>query len=324
MNSVYMPEFDPELFSEKCSTWLRFAIFKKLRKKGAVIGISGGIDSAVTASLCVEAIGKDRVIGLALPEKDSSAESVKLARDFAESLGIELIVEDMTAALEGMGCYHKRNEAICREYPDFHPKMPFKIVLKSNPLKGKMLNIFEIEIIDGKKRIRKRLNFENYLQIVAASNMKQRLRMAMLYYHAELRNYAVVGTSNKNEHDLGFFVKYGDGGADIQPIQNLYKSQIYRLAEYLGIPDEIRNRKPTTDTYPADQSQEEFFFRVPFHILDAVWQLGNEGMATEEISKRLGILPEQVEYILNDIQRKRTSTAPLRMSPLTFGSGDSG
>jgi NAD+ synthase len=107
---------------------------------------------------------------------------------------------------------------------------------------------------------RKSRALREYLQIVAASNLKQRTRMSTLYYHAEMRNYAVIGTANKNEHDQGFFVKYGDGGVDIQPIAHLFKTQVYQLARYLGVPEEIQQRPPTTDTYSASCTQEEFSF----------------------------------------------------------------
>ena len=90
----------------------------------------------------------------------------------------------------------------------------------------------------------------------------------MLYYHAELRDYAVLGTAQRNEHDQGFFVKHGDGASDIRPIGHFYKTQVFQLAEYLDIPEEIRTQTPTTDTYSAGSSQEEFFFRLPFEVMD--------------------------------------------------------
>lgn len=118
------------------------------------------------------------------------------------------------------------------------------------------LNVFHLTIVapDGDEKI-KRLSIKEYFQIVAASNFKQRSRMVMLYYHAELRNFAVIGTGNKNEHEQGFFVKYGDGGVDIQPIAHLYKTQVYQLARYLEVPKEIQERTPTTDTYSATSTQ---------------------------------------------------------------------
>ncbi|MCG3121032.1 MAG: NH(3)-dependent NAD(+) synthetase [bacterium] len=202
-------------------------------------------------------------------------------------------------------------------FPEYRAGDAFKITLQSNPLEGNLLNVFRLTLLDAAgKEISKRLKLEDYLQIVAASNMKQRLRMTMLYYHAELRNYAVAGTGNKNEHDLGFFVKYGDGGSDLMPIGHLYKTQIYQLAEVLEIPRAIIKRQPTTDTYPADVSEEEFFFRLPFATLDAIWDAMEQGISAETIGKTLALGPQQAQRVMDDINQKRHTTNYLRWPPL--------
>ncbi|HID39588.1 MAG TPA: NAD(+) synthase, partial [Calditrichaeota bacterium] len=161
-----------------------------------------------------------------------------------------------------------------------------------------------------------RLPLKEYLQIVAASNFKQRSRMCMLYYHAERLNWAVIGTGNKNEHEQGFFVKYGDGGADVKPIAHLFKTQVFQLAEYLGVPKEIQSRTPTTDTYSAEQTQEEFFFRLPFETLDRIWHGWEHNVPVEEIAAALELQPGQVENVIHDVKRKIAATEYLRMNPL--------
>lgn len=312
-----MLEFDAPKIAHELSNWIRDNITQVLKRQGAVVGISGGIDSAVVAALCVKGLGAQRVVGLALPERDSSPESLTLARDLAERLGIHFVVEDISAGLEGMGAYRRRDEAVNRVFPEYRAGDAFKITLQSNPLEGNLLNVFRLTLLDAAgKEISKRLKLEDYLQIVAASNMKQRLRMTMLYYHAELRNYAVAGTGNKNEHDLGFFVKYGDGGSDLMPIGHLYKTQIYQLAEVLEIPRAIIKRQPTTDTYPADVSEEEFFFRLPFATLDAIWDAMEQGISAETIGKTLALGPQQAQRVMDDINQKRHTTNYLRWPPL--------
>jgi len=282
-----------------------------------VVGISGGIDSSVVLALCARAFGPQRVVGVLLPEKESDPDSVVLAEKVAARYGVPTVTEDITAALEGLGCYQRRDEAIALVFPEYAPGWKAKIVLPGDLLEQETLNVFSLTVIspDGRE-FSKRLPLREYYQIVAASNFKQRTRMAMLYYHAELRNYAVVGTANKNEHALGFFVKHGDGGVDVSPIVHLFKTQVYQLARYLGVPEEIQRRVPTTDTYSAGSTQEEFFFRVPFDILDVVWSGYECGASNAEMAAALGLSPEQVERVIADVVRKQRTTAYLRMPPV--------
>jgi NAD+ synthase len=232
---------------------------------------------------------------------------------------VQTLTEDITAALEGLGCYRRLNEAITRIFPEYAPDWKAKIVLPGNLLKQDILNVFSLTVTrpDGQE-MTKRLPVQEYSQIVAASNFKQRTRMAMLYYHAELHNYAVVGTANKNENALGFFVKYGDGGVDVSPIIHLLKSQVYQLARMLGVPEEIQKRTPTSDTYSGGSTQEEFFFRLPFSILDLVWYGYEHGVSQQAIADALKLSIQQVERIVADISRKQRATAYLRAAPLSF------
>jgi NAD+ synthase len=305
--------------TEKIVTGLKHAVHHQLHRQGAVVGISGGIDSSIVLALCVQAFGSERVIGLMMPERESSPDSRLLAEQVARHFKVEHLTEDITPILEGLGCYRRRDEAISRLFPGYGAGWKTKIGIPGNLLEENTLNVFHITAIDPSgQTLSLRLPIHEYYQVVASSNFKQRARMTTLYYHAELRNYAVIGTANKNEHALGFFVKYGDGGADVQPIAHLFKSQVFQMAKFLGIPDEICRRTPTTDTYSAGSSQEEFFYRVPFDVLDLVWLGYERGIPSKEIGPALHLSGEQVDRVIADIIRKQRTTAYLRAEAIIF------
>jgi NAD+ synthase len=312
-------DIDTAAETQRIVQTLRASVGSEMHRRGAVVGISGGVDSAVVLALCSRAFGSENVVALLLPEKDSESESESLARRVAGEFGVESLLEDITPALEGFGCYTRRDTAIRRVFPEYDESAGYKakIVLPKNILEGGTLNVFSLTIISP-TGIQKtsRLASSEYFQIVAASNFKQRARMAMLYYHAELRNYAVIGTANKDEHQQGFFVKYGDGGVDIRPIAHLYKTQVYQLAEYLGIPEEVCQRIPTSDTYSAHQTQEEFFFRLPFETLDLLWFAQEHYIPHAEVSEVLGMSEEQIKRVFADLTSKQRTTRYLRMPPV--------
>jgi len=312
-------KIDPAAVTPELVANLRRDVRQTLRRSGAVVGISGGLDSSVVLALCVRAFDPKRVIGIMMPEQDSSRDSIVLARKLATQFGVETVVEDMTGALVGFDCYARRDEAIKRIFPEYDPSYKAKITLPGDVMDSDALNIFYLTIItpDGEEKS-KRLNLRDYLQIVAASNFKQRSRMTMLYYHAELRNYAVVGTPNKNEHDQGFFVKWGDGGYDVAPIRHMFKTQIYQLAEYLDVPPEIRQATPTTDTYSAHSSQEEFFFRLPFEVMDLLWYAKEHDVPATEAAQVMNLTEEQVQRVFTDLTRKHRTTRYLRMLPIDY------
>jgi NAD+ synthase len=312
-------ELDAAKETDRIVEKLRDGVHQTLHRQGAVLGISGGIDSSVVLALCVKAFGPERIVALLLPEGESSPESATLALQLADHYGVKTLTEDISGALEGFGCYRRRNEAIQHLFPDFGSGWGAKITLPGNLLENETLNIFSLTVTnpDGQE-FTKRLPPHQYYQIVAASNFKQRSRMSMLYYHAELNNYAVIGTPNKNEHLLGFIVKYGDGGTDITPIGHLFKTQVYQLARYLDVPEDIQKRTPTSDTYPGGSTQEEFFFRLPFDILDTIWLGYERGIPRPEIAQALNLSIEQVERVINDIIRKQRTTAYLRMTTIAM------
>jgi NAD+ synthase len=311
---------DPAKEAERIINELRNIVAKKLHKRGAVVGVSGGIDSSVVLALCAKAFGPEKVLALMMPDKDSSSDSLDLAKKLVEKFNVPYLVEDITEAVKGFGAYNRRDEAVRKVFPEYNESYKMKIVLpKDDEAKGR-INIFYVTIIspDGEEKTA-RLPLAEYLQIVAASNFKQRSRTNFLYYHAEARNYAVIGTGNKNEHEQGFFVKYGDGGADIKPIAHLFKTQVYQLAEYLGIPEEIQQRTPTTDTYSAEQTQEEFFFRLPYPILDRIWYGWEKGFSSKDIADALNLTEAQVDVVIKDIKQKIQTTEYLRMEPISLG-----
>lgn len=312
-------ELDAVVEVQRIVAFLQENVQHRLHRQGAVVGISGGIDSSVALALCARAFGSQRVVGILLPERESSPESADLAHRLAARFDVQTVTEDITPALEGAGCYRRRDEAVKRVFPEFEPDWKSKITLPGNLLEEDRLNIFSLTVVkpDGSEQTQ-RLPLREYAQIVASSNFKQRARMSMLYYHAELRNYAVIGTPNKNERDMGFFVKYGDGGADINPIGHLFKSQVFQLARYLDVPIEIQQRPPTTDTYSAGSTQEEFFYRIPFEILDLVWLGYERGVARADIAAVLELSEDQVARVIADIERKRRATEYLRAYPINL------
>jgi NAD+ synthase len=307
---------DAVVETERLVQFLRETVQKGMRRQGAVVGISGGVDSSVVLGLCVRAFGPERVIALMMPEKDSDPETEMYSRLVAQHFKVEPVMENISPVLDGFGCYRRRDEAVRRIFPEYDAEEGYKvkIVLPQNLLEEDTLNFFSLTIVDpdGQEQSQ-RLPLKEYFQIVAASNFKQRTRMSMLYYHAELHNYAVIGTANKNEHGQGFFVKYGDGGVDLQPVVHLFKTQIYQLAEYLDVPLEVRQRPPTTDTYSAPSTQEEFFFRLPFETMDLLWAAQEQSLPTAEVANEMNLTEVQVQRAFKDFLRKQRTTEYLRM-----------
>ena len=301
---------------ERIAQSLRAQVLGEFRRRGAVVGLSGGIDSSVVAALCVRAFGKDKVLGLFMPERHSSDDALTLGRMVADVLGIEAIVEDIAPALEGLGCYRRQNEAIRSIVPQYGEGWKCKLVLPSI-LEAGRLNVTRLTVQSPAGDITTvRLTPAAYLQIVAATNYKQRVRKMTEYYHADRLNYAVTGTPNRLEYDQGFFVKQGDGAADVKPIAHLYKTQVYQLAAHLGVPEEIRRRPPTTDTFSMPQTQEEFYFALPYDRMDLCLYALNHGIGAAEVAPRVELTPEQVERVFKDIEAKRRSTKYLHTPPL--------
>jgi NAD+ synthase len=292
-----------------------------LKRDGVVIGISGGVDSALCSLLCLRALGNVKVLGLILPEKESNPLSAVYAQKHAGVIGLNTISDDITATLEGFGTYTRRDNVIKEIFPEYKNHWKSKMTLPPDLLARDAFNFFTLKIKDTEGTVKtSRLNNQNARSILAASNTKQITRMMYLNYYAEMNNYLVCGTTNRSEYIQGFFVKYGDGGVDIEPIVHLYKMQVYQLSNYFGIIAEIVNRAPGPDTFTYEVTDEEMHFRIPFDIFDLLLYAWENKISVDEVSKALSLTEEQVKRAFRDITSKYNATNYLRLPALKLGS----
>ncbi|QDH70017.1 NAD(+) synthase [Marilutibacter alkalisoli] len=313
-------ELDLAAEAGRIAGWMQRSL-RGMRRRGLVVAMSGGIDSSVCAALAVEAVGAERVLGLLLPERDSSGESTRLGRQLAAHLGIDWRLHDIAPALEALGCYAERDAAIREVFPDYGQDWKSKIVLHGGLEGGINFYRLVVQSPDGEMR-EARLPLQAYLRIVAATNHKQRVRKTLEYHHADRMNHAVVGTPNRLEYDQGFFVKNGDGSADLKPIAHLYKTQVYAMARHLGLPGEICAAVPTTDTYSLPQGQDEFYFALPYAQMDLALWAHDHQCSAEELATALDITPERARAVYADIRAKRRAAAYLHAAPARLeGSG---
>jgi NAD+ synthase len=304
-------DYDREI--ERITSKIKELLRTRLHRRGLVVAMSGGIDSSVCAALSVKALGPKKVSGLLTPERDSSGESQTKGEILARHLGIDYTVKNITSTLENIGCYQWRDDAIRSVFPGYRDNWKNKIIIDGG-LKGR-INRFKlvVENPDG-EQLSEVLPLTEYLTIVAATSFKQRVRKTVEYFHADRMNYAVVGTPNRLEYDQGFFVKGGDGLADVKPIAHLYKSQVYALARHMKLPDVICNAIPTTDTYSLEQGQDEFYFALPYQKMDIALWCVNNGAPSDLLAEYLGIETETAEYIYKDIKSKRKTTRYLHLA----------
>ena len=292
---------------------------RAVKRNGIVVGLSGGIDSALAVALCVKALGKDSVFGLILPEKESSPVSAEYATKHAEELGIRTETVDITPTLEAFGTYQKRDDVIRTVFPEYDSDSKSKITLPADLLSKESLNFFTLKVDDGKGNVKSaRLNKKMLNGIVAATDTKQRTRMMHLYYYAEKMNYMVCGTTNKTEVIEGFFVKHGDGGVDIEPLSHLYKAQVYQLSEHLGVIREIIERPPSPDTWSFEVNDEEFYFRIPYAKLDPLLYAWEHDVPVGRVCEVMDLTQEQVDRAFRDFTAKYRATKHLRQLPPTL------
>ena len=286
---------------------------ERLKREGAVVDLSGGVDSALAASLCANTLGPDKVTGLVLPERESNPLSREFALKEARRTGIRVEIVDITPTLEAFGTYEKRDEAVRGVCPDYGPGWRSKITLPPDLLARDAFNFFSLRIVapDGRETTI-RLKKETLFKIIAATDTKHRTRMMHLYYWAERLNGFVCGTTNRTEMLQGYFVKYGDGGVDLEPIGHLYKTQVFELAGYLGVIEEIRKRAPSPDTFSLEVSDEEFYFRIPYETLDLLLFAWERKVPIEEAGAVMGLSPDQVRRAFRDFTAKYNASHHLR------------
>lgn len=302
--------FDCLAEADRICNWMVETLAKRLRRRGFVVAISGGIDSSVCAALAVRAVGAAKVFALLMPERESSAGSTERGRQLAQHLGIEHEIFDIAPALDALGCYRERDEAIRRVFPAYGAGWRSKIVIAGGTSGG--INYFKLVVAAPDGAVSEaRLPLKEYLQIVGATNFKQRVRKTIDYFHADRLNYAVIGTPNRLEYDQGFFVKLGDGAADIKPIAHLYKSQVYAMARALRLPVEICTAMPTTDTYSLPQGQDEFYFALPYAQMDLALWAADHDVPADELAAAIGITGPQARLVYADIEAKRRAASYL-------------
>jgi NAD+ synthase len=287
-----------------------------MKRDGAVIGLSGGVDSALCSSLCIRALGKSKVLALILPEKESNPVSKEYAVKQAKNAGLNTITEDITPALVGVGTYERRDKSIREIFPEFNDQDKSKVVLPPDLLTNDSYNFFTLMIKDGQGNVKTaRLNNESKRNILAAANTKQITRMMYLNYYAEKNNFVVCGTTNRSEYIQGFFVKYGDGGVDVEPIAHLYKTQVYQLADYVGVIPEIVKRSPSPDTFSFEVTDEEMHFRLSFDLLDLLLYAWENHISAAEVATVMNLSERQIKRAFRDITSKYNATNYLRLPP---------
>ena len=309
-------KLDAAKIAEEIAGFIRDQVRGFFKRKGAMIGLSGGIDSAVSGALCVKALGKERVHGLILPESDSNPVSREYGIKAAKSLGITWEEIDLTPILEKFGVYSGRTAIVKKYFPDLKGDFQFRLTLPQDLLDRDRINVYHLEVKAAEGSVRTaRLSRDDYLGMMAANDIKQRTRMIQLYYAAEKRHYIVCGTTNLTEALQGFYVKYGDGGVDIEPLASLYKTQVFQLGVHLGVPKEILDRTPSPDTYSYVVSDEELYFCLPYDTIDLILYAMDHNVSKEKVAKVLGITMDQLERAWRDITRKREASEPIRHLP---------
>ncbi len=286
------------------------------RRNGVIVGLSGGIDSAVMVAIAVKALGKNKVLGLVLPERESNPISRQYAISHAQDLGIEFREVDITPTVDSVLAYDRRDEIIRSMTPGYTPGCKYNITLPTDLLERNAFSFYVLQVLlaDGTVA-KKRLNMDEFRAITSFANIKIRSRMIHLYAEAERRNLLVAGTTNRTEMILGDFCKYGDGGTDIEALAHLYKNQIYQLAAHLGVIGEIIQREPSPDTFSLPVSDHEFFFRIPFSKIDFLLYAWEHQVPSEETASVLELSQEAVKRAFQDFASKNRATMHLREMP---------
>ena len=299
---------------ENITNFIENEVFEIYQKKGVVIGLSGGIDSAITAALCTKSIGSEKILGLILPEKESDVNSKNLALQIAEKYNIETKSIDITNILESFGVYENKEKIVKEKFPNYNEKCKYRVVVP--PKLENNIGMPFLEILDNENTLHKlKISSFDFLNLTAATSIKHRVRMTMLYNYAEKNNFAVVGTTNKTEYLQGYFVKYGDGGSDIEPLVHLYKTQIYEIANFLKLPEKIINQDASPDVWSFKTSDEEFFYAVPYNIVDLILYARERNLSINDISKFSNLSSEKIEKLIQFQNQKQSKSQTMRENP---------
>lgn len=313
-----IPDFlqikDLETTVNSITDFIKNEVFEKFQKSGAVLGLSGGIDSAVTCGLCVKSLNPEKILGLIMPERESDPQSQETAENVGKEFNIETKVVDITSILESFGVYEKKENIVREKFPDFDSECKYRVVVP--PKLESSVGIPYLEILDGKGITHQtKISSSEFLNLTAATSIKHRVRMALLYYHAEKDHLVVAGTTNKSEYMQGYFVKYGDGGSDIEPLVNLYKSQIYQLGKFLNVPNEVISKDASPDVWSYTTNDEEFFYSVPYKIVDLILYGRENNLSINEIQKHSKISIENIEKLLKFQDQKHIKSNHMREMP---------
>lgn len=291
-------KIDPQEVSEKIAGFIRDH-FRKMDRKGIVTPISGGLDSSVVVSLCVKAVGSDKVTGLMLPEKDGNDEAEKYAKVIAKHLGIKTDRVNITRTLRSIGIY---NYLTC-----YIPTKKLRNLIARNLWK-KDGGTFIKKCREGAagERMTKLMRDQTVRAFV-----KQRVRMLHTFKYADEHDLAVVGCAHKSEDLSGLFVKFGvDDVADIMPIKNLFRSHLLQIGEYLKVPDEILGRTPNPDVIPGVTDKYLDILGVESGKSDLILYGLDNTMDPQEIADQVGVPLEKVLEIKQTMDKAYYQRTP--------------
>ncbi len=298
--------------------FLQDEIFVKSQKYGAIVGLSGGIDSTVTMALCAKALDSTKTLGLTMFEKESNPSNRSLINKIAKNYDIKIENIDITPILDSFGVYSYREKIVKEKFPTFNSNCKYRIVVFPN---FNFIGMPYLEILDEKNERHKiKISSSDFLTLTSATSIKHRVRMTLLYFNAEKKNLSVVGTTNKSEYLQGYFVKYGDGGSDIEPLVNLYKSQIYQVGSFLNIPEEIMTNDASPDVWSYSATDEEFFYTVPYDIVDLILYAREMNLSIIEIKKLSNLSEEKIKNLLRFQDIKQRKSQHMRELPHSWES----
>jgi NAD+ synthase len=290
-------QIDVEAISLRIEGFIREQV-DYFQRTGVVLGMSGGIDSAVVGTLAARALGADKVLALLLPERDSSPDSKGDALLEIERLGIACREITISPILEALGIYHLLpihdlggSNKIIAELVRLEYKRQAKS-LGETPFSAGLLGTRNFS------RNQKRIDIGN-----AYARAKHRARMITLYFIADQENRLVLGTTNKSENMSGFVVKYGDNAADIEPILPLYKTQVRQLAAYLEVSQKIIDKPPTPDLMPG--VVDELALGIDYATLDQILEALELGHSVQSIVHEQVASAEAVAHVQEMAQRSQ-------------------